>query len=236
MIQLPRFSDGSKKIDYIFNPLKRFCITLLFFALSTGFVADKPKILIIGDSISMGYTPFVKEKLAQKAAVFHNEGNAQHTGTGLKKITEWVGDEDWDIIQFNWGLWDLCYRHPDAKVYGNRDKINGKVFFPVEEYASNLDSLVTTLKKLSNAELIFVTTSYVPEGEAGRFSEDAIRYNAAAKEVMKKHGVVVNDIFEQSKEIHSEHNRAPNDVHYTETGSEKLGELIAVFLEKKMKN
>lgn len=234
MIQLPRFSDGSKKIDYIFNPLKRFCITLLFFALSTGFVADKPKILIIGDSISIGYTPFVKEKLAQKANVFHNPGNAQHTGTGLKKITEWVGNEDWDIIQFNWGLWDLCYRHPDSKLVGNRDKVKGKITFSVAEYAANLDSLVTTLKQLTDAKLIFVTTSYVPENEAGRFAEDALRYNAAAKEVMKKHSITVNDIYEPSRLIHRELGKGSDNVHYTAEGSKKLGELIATFLENKM--
>ena len=87
------------------------CIFML-----TSFSEKKPKILIIGDSISIGYTPFVKENLIEKAIVKHNPGNAQHSGTGLKKVKEWIGDEDWDIIQFNWGLWDLCYRHPDAKV------------------------------------------------------------------------------------------------------------------------
>jgi len=62
---------------------------------------DKPQILIIGDSISIGYTPFVQENLQDIAAVFHNPGNAQHTGTGLEKIEAWIGDEEWDIIQFN---------------------------------------------------------------------------------------------------------------------------------------
>ena len=216
-------------------PLLKRLTFLLLLVFSTAFVTDKPNILIVGDSISIGYTPFVKERLAEKANVFHNEGNAQHTGTGLQKIAEWVGNEDWQIVQFNWGLWDLAHRHPDATVYGNRDKINGKVTFTVDEYASNLDSLVTTLKTLTDAKLIFVTTSYVPEGEAGRFVEDAVRYNAAAKKIMEKHGVLVNDIYERSKEIHSKHNRASNDVHYTEAGSEKLGELIADFLEKEMR-
>ena len=105
------------------------CIFML-----TSFSEKKPKILIIGDSISIGYTPFVINHFSDRAIVKHNPGNAQHTGTGLKKVKEWIGDEDWDVIQFNWGLWDLCYRHPDSKVQGNRDKVNGKITFSLEDY------------------------------------------------------------------------------------------------------
>ena len=35
---------------------------------------------------------FENKILARKAIVKHNPGNAQHTGTGLKKIKEWIGD------------------------------------------------------------------------------------------------------------------------------------------------
>ena len=47
---------------------------------------DKTKILIIGDSFSIGYTPFVTENLKDIAFVSHNSGNAKHTGTGLANI------------------------------------------------------------------------------------------------------------------------------------------------------
>ena len=163
---------------------------------------DKPKILIIGDSVSIGYTPFVTEKLRDIADVSHNPGNAQHTGTGLDNIETWIGGNDWDIIQFNWGLWDLCYRNPDSKVQGHRDKKNGTITYSIHEYASNLDSIITILKTKTDAKLIFVTTTYVPENEAGRFQNDAIRYNEAAKKIMKKHSIIVNDIYEQSIPIH----------------------------------
>lgn len=193
-----------------------------------------PKILIIGDSISIGYTPFVKEDLQEKAQVFHNPGNAQHSGTGVAKIQEWIGEEDWDIIQFNWGLWDLCYRHPDSKVQGNRDKVNGILTYSIEDYAANLDSIVNFLKKNSDAKLIFVSTTYVPEAEAGRFVQDAQRYNAAAVKIMKKHNIVVNDIYEQSKGIHNKYGKGSDDVHYLEEGYEALGKLVSDFLEMKV--
>jgi lysophospholipase L1-like esterase len=215
-----------KKKQYFFGFLLLF--TALFL---TAFMNNKPKILIIGDSISIGYTPFVKKHFSDKALVLHNPGNAQHTGTGLSKIKEWLGEESWDVIQFNWGLWDLCYRHPDSKEYGNRDKINGKPEFSLDEYASNLDTLVTIIKERTNAKLIFVTTTYVPKDEPGRFESDAVKYNEAAKAIMKNHGILVNDIYEPSISIHKEFGKGSNDVHYKKEGYEKLGELIANFLE-----
>lgn len=200
-----------------------------------AFQEQKTKILIIGDSISIGYTPFVKEKLEKVADVFHNPGNAQHTGTGIAKVESWIGDTDWDIIQFNWGLWDLCYRHPESKVQGNRDKVNGSITFSIEAYASNLDSLVRLIKKGSDAKLVFVTTSYVPEQEAGRHAADAIRYNEVARKIMKANGVTIHDIYKKSKAIHRKYGKGNDDVHYTKEGYEKLGVKISSFLKKKIK-
>ena len=105
------------------------CLSLLLWSGTT----PKRKILIIGDSISIGYFPFVQTALADQAEVVHNKGNAQHTGTGLKNINVWLGEEKWDVIQFNWGLWDLCYR-PVEKGPENRDKINGKLTTTPEQY------------------------------------------------------------------------------------------------------
>ncbi|MBA7568302.1 hypothetical protein ES708_10023 [subsurface metagenome] len=193
-----------------------------------------PRIFIIGDSISIGYTPFVKEYYKDIALVEHNPGNAGDSGRGLENIRKWLGEGDWDIIQINWGLWDLCYRHPDSKLYGNRDKINGTLTFTIDEYKANLDSIVTIIQDISDAELIFVTTTYVPENEAGRYAKDVKKYNKAAKEVMKKHSVSVNDIYKESISIHKKHGIGNDDVHYNEEGNKKLAELIIEYLNKEM--
>ncbi|SOE23695.1 Lysophospholipase L1 [Spirosomataceae bacterium TFI 002] len=216
-----------------FSKIKSLVLITLLISLSSS-VQDTPKILIIGDSISIGYTPFVKKHFEGKAEVFHNSGNAQHTGTGLEKIEEWIGDEDWDIIQINWGLWDLCYRYPDSKVQGNRDKINGQITFPLAEYEQNLDEIVKLIKAKTNAKLIFVTTSYVPEHEAGRFTKDPQKYNMVAKKVMKKHSVIINDIYKSSIPIHHQDGKGNNDVHYNSEGYKKLAALISGFLEKEL--
>ena len=208
---------------------KTVSFTLLIFSL-VAFKADKlPNVMIIGDSISIGYTPFVKEALKGKANVVHNKGNAQHTGTGLEKLDEWLGDTKWDVIHFNWGLWDLCYRSKQSKVYGNRDKINGKITFSPEEYGKNLEELVVRLKK-TGAKLIFATTSYVPEGEAGRKVGDDKVYNRVALKIMKRHQIQVNDLNKLSKKVHKEHKKADGDVHYTPNGSRLLAQPVIKYI------
>lgn len=214
---------------------KLFLINILYLLSLLGVQKEeKPKILIIGDSISIGYTLFVQEYFSDQAIVKHNPGNAQHTGTGLQKIEEWIGVEDWDLIQINWGLWDLCYRHPDSKEYGNRDKVNGTLTYSLEEYRANLDSLVTKIQKISDAKLIFVTTTYVPENEAGRFEKDAKKYNKVANSVMKKHGVTINDLYKPSIAIHREFGQGDADVHYTPEGYKQLGNIVYEFLKDEL--
>ena len=73
-----------------------------------------PNVLIIGDSISLGYTGVVSAKLAGKANVIHNPGNAQGTKLGVEKLQEWLGDTKWDVIHFNWGLHDLKHVKPET--------------------------------------------------------------------------------------------------------------------------
>ncbi|MBP0904159.1 SGNH/GDSL hydrolase family protein [Mariniflexile gromovii] len=214
--------------------LKIIVILIIVVCAFSGFKKEKAKILIVGDSISIGYTSFVKESLSEVAEVFHNPGNAQHTGTGLQNIEKWIGDEKWDIIQINWGLWDLCYRHPDSKVQGQRDKVHGTITFNPEAYEKNLDAIVKLIRKKSNAKIIFVSTTYVPEQEAGRFSKDAIIYNKISRRVMEAHSVIINDIYDASKEIHSKYGKGNDDVHYTPKGYEALGEHIAGFLKQEL--
>ncbi|MCG8578671.1 MAG: SGNH/GDSL hydrolase family protein [Bacteroidales bacterium] len=194
-----------------------------------------PKVLIIGDSISIGYTPFVKEALKDKAEVLHHEGNAKYTGNGLEKINVWLGDTQWDVIQFNWGLWDLCYRHAESKEQGKRDKINGVSTTSLADYQSNLDSLVIRLKQ-TGARLIFVTTTMVPDQEAGRFSADVDKYNAVALEIMSKHKITVNDLNATSHKIHPKYGLGNDDVHYTKEGYKKLSEPIIKLLRKQLKD
>jgi lysophospholipase L1-like esterase len=195
---------------------------------------DLPKVLIIGDSISIGYTPFVKRQLKDEAAVSRNPGNAAHTGTGLEKIDAWLGDTRWDLIHFNWGLHDLCYRSPDAKRQGGRDKVNGTLTTTLEQYEKNLDQLVTRLAK-TGATLVWASTTLVPEGEAGRIAGDDKKYNEVAARVMKKHGVATDDLHALSATFAADLFVKPGDVHYKPAGYQKLGTQVASSIRTALK-
>lgn len=185
-----------------------------------------PKILIIGDSISIGYTPFVKEILKDQAIVEHHEGNARFTSNGLEKLDSWLGETKWDVIQFNFGLHDLCYRIYDAEGNTKKDKENGKLTTSLEQYEKNLDKLVTRLNK-TGAQLIWAHTTFVPEGESGRFAGDEIKYNNVATKVMKKHGIPINDLYAQTSKFSTDLFRSPGNVHYTDEGSRKIAQKVA---------
>ena len=188
--------------------------------------ADLPRALLIGDSISIGYTPHVVTALKGKVEVSHHKGNAQHTGTGLKMLDRWIGGQQWDVIHFNWGLWDLCYRHPDSRIQGRRDKKKGTLTTSLEQYEQNLDQLVVRLKK-TGAKLIWAHTTTVPDGEAGRKLGDDDRYNDAASRVMKKHGIEINDLNALSDSFPSGLFTAPGNVHFKTEGSRRLGKAVA---------
>lgn len=203
------------------------CSPLILFAAEAK---DLPRVLLIGDSISIGYTPFVQDMFEGRADVQRIKGNGQHTATGLEKIDEWLGNEDWDVIHFNWGLWDLCYRHPESTNQGRRDKERGKLTHTLEVYEANLEKLVARLKQ-TGAKLIWANTSYVPEGEVGRIFGDEINYNAAAAQVMERHGILTNDIRSLTASFDASLFRASGDVHFVPEGSRQIGIQVVNTIE-----
>jgi len=192
-------------------------------------VPGLPRVLIIGDSISIGYTRAVQEALKGKINVHRIPGNAQHTGTGLKKLDAWLGPKKWDAIHFNWGLWDLCYRHPDSKVQGRRDKVNGTITLTIEQYEKNLRALVKRLKA-TKAKLIWASTTPVPENEAGRFQGDEVKYNAVAKKIMLAHGVAIDDLHAHVRGKFKQFAAAPGNVHLTPEGYRYLARKVAASI------
>jgi hypothetical protein len=66
-----------------------------------------PRILIIGDSISIGYHDALVQRLRGVAHVCRPDVNCSSTRTGLENLSSWLtehGPEPWDLIQFNHGL------------------------------------------------------------------------------------------------------------------------------------
>ena len=140
-------------------------------------VAGLPRVLLIGDSISMGYTIPVRKLLEGKANVQRIPTNGGPTSRGVENIEEWLGDEPWDVIHFNWGLHDLK-RMKDGKV-----DISGEWQVAPEDYEKNLISLVSRLQA-TGATLIWAMTTPVPEGASMRIPGDDVEANEIARRVM----------------------------------------------------
>lgn len=203
--------------------------------------AKLPNVLILGDSISIGYTLAVREQLRGKANVFRpmrpdgrQPDNCGDTPMGIAKLDQYLGETRWNIIHFNWGLWDLCYRHPDSKEQGKRDKVNGKLSTTPADYERNLEKLVERLKA-TGAKLIWASTTVVPEGEVGRFVGDDAKYNVIAARVMERQHVVINDLYTTSKTFPPAMFTKPGDVHFTTEGSTKLAEQVAAKISEALK-
>jgi arylsulfatase A-like enzyme/lysophospholipase L1-like esterase len=182
-------------------------------------------VLLIGDSIRGGYGKGVQQLLAGKAEVSVNAKNAQYTGWGLKKIDEWLGDGKWDVIHFNWGLWDMY-----GWEYFNEDRSPAK-------YEERLELLVSRMKK-TGAKLIWATTTPAcPEPEKAmrdRFNRQVRitpsvekEYQDAALRVMKKHQVAVNDLYALMLPDLKKFQLGPDNVHFNEAGCEKLAQQVA---------
>lgn len=194
-----------------------------------------PNVLLVGDSISIGYTPLLIEQLKGKANVSRVNTNCGDSNKGVKKMKKWLGKTKWDVIHFNFGLHDLCYRHPDSKVYGHRDKVKGKIGVPIEQYGKNLEDIVQILNK-TGATLIWASTTVVPEKEAGRFVGDDAKYNAVAEKVMAKHNIQINDLYALSKGFDKSLFKKPGDVHFKRPGSQKLADQVCAEIQKAFKS
>lgn len=179
-----------------------------------------PRVLLIGDSISIGYTLPVRELLRGKANVHRIPTNGGPSFEGLKHLDEWLGTEKWDVIHFNWGLGDLKdMRTPEAIAAGQP----GQRQVAPDQYRKNLEELVRRLKK-SGAKLIWASTVPVPAGVKGRVP-DEVRYNEIAAEVMTAEQVAIDDLYSIAKPRSQE--LQIFDGHFTSEGSRVLAVGVA---------
>jgi acyl-CoA thioesterase-1 len=186
-------------------------------------VAGLPRVLLIGDSISIGYTLPTRELLKGKANLLRIPTNAATTKVTLEHIDEWLGDKKWDVIHCNWGLHDLKIME------------DGKHQVSLEDYEKNLNLLITRLKK-TGAKVIFANTTPVPEGKVNplRNPADVPRFNAVAARVMKKHKVKVNDLYSAMVPKAAEL-QLPVNVHFTDAGYRFLAEHVAAEISRALK-
>jgi lysophospholipase L1-like esterase len=217
----------------------------LLIALLFGFSIMKtseelPKVLLIGDSISIGYLPFVQEIMQGKAMVdripLNANGkaeNCQGTTNGVQNIDRWLGDTKWDVIHLNFGLHDIKHVNPTTGKNSNDPKDPKQA--DLKQYKKNLKEIVKKLKA-TGAQLIFATTTPYPEGTKPlRAFGDEIKYNRAAIKIMKKNDIEINDLHSFVQPRIQELQR-PVNVHFTDYGSKEIATQVAQWITNKLEN
>ena len=181
-----------------------------------------PRVLLIGDSISIGYTLAVRDQLKGVANVHRIPTNGGPTINGLANLDKWVGDGKWDVIHFNWGLHDLKHINAKGELVAPEE---GKHQVPLDAYGKNLQTLVERLKK-TGAKLVWCSTTPVPKGAQGRIPGDEVKYNEVAAGVMREAGVATDDLYAFALPKLSTI-QLPANVHFTPSGSAVLAEQVA---------
>ncbi len=199
--------------------LTRCCSALFLVVLVSGAAAQEkllPKVVLVGDSIRMGYAPLVAKRLDGKAIVISAKPNGEDSGHVLKNLDEWVINENPDVVHINAGLHDLKLKDKSYQV-------------PLEDYEKHLKTILERIRKETKAKVIFATTTPILDSlhaqrKAGfdRFEADVRRYNITAVSVMKQAGVPINDLHELVDSRGKEKLMGDDGTHYTQEGYEVL--------------
>ena len=172
-------------------------------------------LLLIGDSIRIGYDKAVKKTLDGIANVYFPEENTRFASYVLRYLHEYknlVPGGHVDVLHWNAGLWD-CLR-----LFGE------DVHTPIDIYKYYLERICTRIGKVfPDAKVIFATSTAVQSEKMSadfkRYNEEIEAYNAAAVEVVTKYGFTVNDLYAVSASLPAEaHSDAVH--YYTPIGTE----------------
>lgn len=192
-----------------------------------------PNVLLLGDSISIGYHKDVALMLKGKANVFRPlnpksgaADNCADTGKGVANIDTWLAMQPkWDVIHFNWGLHDIKHVKPGTTDASTSPK--DPSLRTLAEYQANLETIAGKLKA-TGAKLIYCTTTPVAPETKGpyRRDEDVVTYNKAATTIMTAKGIAIDDLYSFAKPRLAKI-QLPQNVHYSAAGSKELaGEVV----------
>ncbi|CAH1202273.1 hypothetical protein PAECIP111891_02103 [Paenibacillus allorhizoplanae] len=154
------------------------------------------KILLLGDSIRMGYDQYVKELLAETCEVYYDEeDNGRFAAYTLWQANQFFRKYGkFDVVHWNNGYWDMNIEYPMV------DAVH-----PIEEYIHFLKRIITEIRR-NGSEIIFATTTPILDNGAAfdntgtgtsiAYSNDwVIQYNGAAKKLMSEEGIAINDLY-----------------------------------------
>ncbi|MCC7493149.1 MAG: hypothetical protein IT204_12405 [Fimbriimonadaceae bacterium] len=192
-------------------------------------VAEQPTVVLIGDSIRMGYEPTVRAELAADATVVAPTENCRHSGEVLRNLQAWVLAARPRLVHLNAGLHEI-YRNPDAPPQ-----------LSVAQYTANLEAI---FRRLAEAQIPAVWSTTTPvidawyhraKGYACRWNRDVVTYNEAAAGVLAKYRIPVLDLYQAVSEQPAAASAAlyaADGVHFNAAGCQFLGRRVAEFVRQ----
>lgn len=189
---------------------------------------ELPKIVLLGDSIRMGYAPLVIQQMKGKATIVNPKPNGGDSSNVLKNLDEWVLREKPTLVHLNCGLHDLKRLKKD-KTYQ----------VPLEQYQANLRAIIARIRKNTSATIVFATTTPILDARHAkrganfdRLEKDVQRYNEAAIAIMLEAGVPVHDLHWVVEQHDPEKLLGADGTHYTKDGYQHLAGAVSDCLQR----
>lgn len=183
------------------------------------------KILLLGDSIRMGYGPEVEEFFKAKGYDFYQpKDNCRFVKYFLRMLFDYKETfKDADVIHFNIGHWDLCQLFDDKETFSTK-----------EEYKSNLLKITKMLLQIT-PKVIFATTTPVRPENPYNDNKVIDEFNQIAIDVMNECGVKINDLNALLRDdIYS--NIHEDLIHLSTQGVEKCKKQVIQYIEEEIKD
>ena len=180
------------------------------------------RVVLIGDSIRMGYQDVVRAELAGVAEALSPNENGGDSANVLANLNAWVVELAPDVVHVNAGLHDI------KKAFDT-----GIAQVGLAPYEQNVRTILSRLQAETNAAVIWALTTpvnYVWHHENkgfDRFEEDVDAYNSEAAEFARELGVPINDLFSVVMAAGRDSILTPDGVHITTEGYEVLGKAVA---------
>lgn len=184
------------------------------------------QVILIGDSIRMGYQETVRRQLMDVAQVWGPEQNGGDSANVRAHLEEWVLSRPAAVVHLNCGLHDL--KKPFGSVLAQ---------VPVDQYEANLRDIFARLRDRGPRRVVWATTTPVDEElhhrtkGFDRFEADVAAYNAVSLALAAEFEVPVNDLNEVIASAGPAAHLNPDGVHFTPAGSQLLGQAVAAYLQ-----
>ena len=185
------------------------------------------KIILIGDSIRLGYDKYVKDALEGVAEVYYPGDSARFSQYTLRYLSDWKHDNGWgddiDLVHWNTGLWDVLEMYGEAPISNP------------QQYGETIGKIQRQIKILfPRAVQIFATSTSVIEEKYGatrkRHNSTIEQYNRIAVETLSDTGCLINDLYTLTKNAPVEIRGGDPTHFYTPEGTRLIGDRVLSYI------